>query len=207
MSLGDSSSSGSAPTPPEIFPVDALATEQAGINADTYGYNQSDTDFAARFPGLVAGRTGDINQAYKELTGPIAPEVSNQFVESGLAKAFGAFGGGSESANVTSPGSIGRKTVAASVANDTQGYQDSARSYFEQLLGQNPPRAFGLSGGDMLNMAILNEGNLSNANTQARQLQDQFNAAQSASSQSGTNALIGVGGSLLASAAPALIGL
>jgi len=201
------SSSSSAPPTPTVYPVNLLATEQAGINADQYGYNLSDADFAARFPGLVASRSADQEKAFNEMTGPLAPEVENQFTSSGLAKAFSSFGGGSELGADTGKGSIGRNTVATSVANDTMGYQDAARSYFESLLGQNPQRAFGLTGGDLLNLSILDQGNRAQANQQAAGIASQVGAASAASSSASKNAAIGAGTSLVAAAIPAVISL
>lgn len=207
MEGGGGSSSDSAPPSPTVYPVNLLATEQAGINADQYGYNLSDADFAARFPGLVASRNKDMESAYKEMTGPLAPEVENQFTTSGLAKAFSAFGGGSELGASTAKGSIGRNTVAASVANDTNTYQDAARQYFQSLIEQNPQRAFGLNGGDMLNLAILNQGNRAQANQQAAGIASQVGAANSAASASRSNALIGAGSAVAGAALSAVIGL
>jgi hypothetical protein len=201
---GGSSSSGGSAVSPTVYPVNTLATEQAGIAADQYGYNLSDADFASRFPGLVASRGTDMATAEKEMTGPLAAPVENAFTSSGLSKAFSAFGGGSEDPNVTGTGSIGRKTIGASVANDTMSYQNAARDYFQNLIEQNPQRAFGLSGGDLLNLSILNQGNLAQANQQAAGIASQVGAAQAQASQSQTNSLIGAGSSIAGAAIAAL---
>jgi len=184
------------PQPPKISPVDILGTYQAGLAADQYGYDLSDADFAKRFPGLVAAREVDMKKAYEEMTGPLAPEVQNSFVSSGLAKSLSAFGGGSEAPNVTGAGSIGKNTVGASVANDTQSYQDAARDYFESLQAQNQPRAFGLSGGDLLNLAILNQGNVANAEQQARGFASSVGAANAQAEQAKSASTVGAGAAI-----------
>lgn len=202
MGLGGGSSSGSggqAP-PPKVSPVDIAGTLQTGIAADQFGYNFSDLDFNKRFPGLVATRDDDIKKAYGELTGPLDPVVQNDFVTSGLEKSMGAFGAGAEAPDVTSKGSVGRNTIGTSVGQDTSSYQDSARSYIETLLGENQPRAFGLSGGDVLNLAVLNQGNLAQANQQAAGFASAVGASNAQANQAKTNATIGAG-SALASAA------
>ena len=188
------------PPPPKVSPVNILGTELAAINADTYGYKLSDEDFAKRFPGLVATRDADIKKAYQQLTGPLDPALERDFTSRGLGQAMSAFGGGSENPDVTSMGSAGRNTVAASVANQTQGYQDTARNYIEQLTAQNPQRAFGLTGGDLVNMAILNQGNLANANQQAAGFSSALGAANAQASAQTRNTAIGVGASILSAA-------
>jgi hypothetical protein len=210
MGLGGGGGGGggnTTPPPIPLYPVDLLKTEEAGIKADQFGYNYSDQDFLKRFPGLVAAREADMKKAYDELTGPLDPEVSANFTEQGLAQTFGAFGAGQEAPMLTGEGTIGRNTTAASVANQTQGYQDAARQYMEQLQAENPQRAFGLTGGDLLNLSILNQSNLVNAVNQEKGLQQQLNAANQASSQSSKNALIGVGTSIISAAIPAVISL
>lgn len=202
---GGSSGGSSTPPTPTVYPVNLLATEQAGIAADKYGYNLSDADFASRFPGLVASRDADMKKAYEEMTGPLAPEVENQFVSSGVGKSMSAFGGGSEMGPYLGKGSIGRNTVAASVANDTMSYQDSARDYLQSLQESNPQRAFGLNGADLLNLSILNQGNQAQANQQAAGIASQVGAANSAASGARTNSAIGAGAGIVASVLPALI--
>lgn len=205
MALFGGGGTPSAPPPPKVFPVDILATENAALAADKFGYNLSDADFAKRFPGLVASRNADMQAAYKEMTGPLAAPVQNQFVTTGLEQAQSAFGGGSEAPNITGKGSIGRNTVGASVGQQTQTYQDTARNYMDTLLSQNPQRAFGLSGGDLLNLAILNQGNLAQANQEAAGYASQVGAANAAANASQRNAIIGAGSSLAAAGLSASI--
>lgn len=199
LGLGGSGQT-SQPPPPKVYPVDIKNTLETGIKADQFGYNFSDLDFNKRFPGLVATRDEDIKRAYGALTGPLDPVVQNDFVTSGLEKSMSAFGGGQEAPDVTSTGSIGRNTIGTSVGQDVSSYQDSARSYIETLLGENQPRAFGLSGGDVLNLAILNQGNLANANQQAAGYASAIGAANAQASQSRTSTAIGVGTSILSAA-------
>lgn len=201
---GGSSASSGQPPPPKVSPVNIASTLQTGIKADQFGYKFSDLDFNKRFPGLVATRDEDITKAYSELTGPLDPVVQNDFVTSGLEKSMGAFGGGAEAPDVTSKGSVGRNTIGTSVGQDTSSYEDSARSYIETLLGENQPRAFGLSGGDILNLAVLNQGNLAQANQQAAGFASSVGAAQAQASQAKQNAAIGAGASITAATIGAL---
>lgn len=205
LGLGGGSGTSSQPPPPKVYPVDIENTLKTGIAADQYGYNFSDLDFAKRFPGLVATRGEDLKTAYKELTGPLDPVVQNEFVTSGLEKSMSAFGAGAETPDVVSKGGIGRNTIGTSVAQDATNYQDAARSYIETLQAENQPRAFGLSGGDLLNLAILNQGNLAQANQQAAGYASAVGAANAQASAAQKNAAIGATTSIIAAVLPAVI--
>jgi hypothetical protein len=154
------------PKPAPFFPIDIAKTGQDAINADQAGFATSDADFQKRFPGLALGRTSEVDDAYKQLTGPLDPNVQSSFVNQGLSSALTAFGGGSPYANVTGAGTAGKKAVSSSVANDVSQKQDYDRSAFNNLITTNLPRAFGLSGSDAANLSIANTGNL-NATNQA----------------------------------------
>ncbi len=69
-------------------------------------------------------------------------------------------------------GSFGKNVATASVANQLLNKQDQDRSYFEQLIGNNQQRAFGISGGDVASLSALNTGgtNLANQQQYAAQL-------------------------------------
>jgi hypothetical protein len=203
LSGGGSSSGSSQPAKVPIYPVDILNTELAGIQADTFGYDFSDKDFASRFPGLVAARDTDITKSYNELTGPLNPEVERSFVEKGLEQSDMAFGAGQEAPmSLTDKGSIGRNTAATAVAQQTIGYQDAARQNFEQLLAQNPERAFGLNGGDILNLSLLNQSNRVNAINQAKGLQQALNQGNAAAGQASRNATTGAVTGIISAALP-----
>jgi hypothetical protein len=189
------------PPPPKVYPVNLGNTLQTGIAADQFGYNLSDADFAQRFPGLVSTRDENISTAYNELTGPLDPVVQNEMTTSGLAKSLSAFGAGSEVPDVTDQGSIGRNTIGASIAQDTSSYQDSARNYIESLSSDNPQRAFGPSGADLLSLAILNQGNQAQANQQAAGYASAVGASNAQAKQASTNAAINAGVSILSTIA------
>lgn len=170
----------STPPPPQVAPIDILGVQQAGVAVDQYGYDLSKKLY--QFPGLLTAQSAQEKTAYNQLTGPLDPAVQRDFVNTGLGQSLSAFGGGSESPNVTSKGSIGRNTIGASVANQAQGYQDYARSYLNTLLGQSPLLPVGPSGGDLLNLSILNQGNLVNAQQQAKGYQSAVGAANAQAS-------------------------
>jgi hypothetical protein len=162
--MGFSTDASKTPTPPKVFPVDLNATENAATQADITGYSLSDADFASRFPGLVQTRDTALNQAYNELTGPLDPTVQNTFQSRELGNSLSAFGGGSEKANVTGKGSIGKNSMAAGFGRDVMSYQDYARNNLENAINANPERAIGLSGSGATNLAIANTTNLNQAN-------------------------------------------
>jgi hypothetical protein len=176
----------SAPRQPKLNPINIPDVVAQAINYDTQGYIASDADFAARFPGLVQARDTTIEDAYKQLTGPLDPTVQNVFEKQGLAKSLGAFGGGNPAPSVGQVGSASGNTVAASIANSVMQKQDYDRSYFQSLLSSNPERAFGLSGSDVANLAIANTGTLNANNTIAYNNQiNSANASAAAGVQTG----------------------
>lgn len=188
---------GSTPKPPEapkFNPIDIPGTLAAALQADITGYQASDEDFATRFPGLVAGKSLDINQAYKELTGPLNSTVQNAFTQRALEKGLSITGGGNPLAFVGDTGTASGNIASNSIANSVQSKQDYDRSYFNSLIAANPERAFGLSGADVANLSIANTGGL-NANNQ-QQYSSQL-AGIYAQGQAGTqigSAISSVGG-------------
>lgn len=199
-----------APAPPVFNPINISQTAQDATNADIAGYNFADADFLSRFPGLVAGRSSDINQVFQNLNGPLDPTLQNQFASKGLSGALGSFGGGNQFASInpgsgsTSGSSIGANSAAKSIAKDTMGWQDLNRSDFQNLLSQNQQRAFGLSGSDIANLNIANTTGLSASNQAAYAGQiNNFNA-QNAQSNANTQGAIGIGTAILSAAIIAL---
>lgn len=146
---------GSTPQPAPFVPNNIGQVSDQALQADIQGYNLADADLAQRFPGLVAGRTQQIDTAYKNLTGPLDPTVQNNFTTQGIERGLSSFGGGNPNASI-SKGSAGENAVAVSLANNVQQKQDYDRSNFEGLLGYNPQRSFGLTGADVTNMNIAN---------------------------------------------------
>ncbi len=149
-----------APKPAEFRAINIAQTGEQATQADINSFNLSDEDFAARFPGLSAGRDANIKSAYDELTGPLDTTVQNDFVNAGLEKSLSAFGGGNPLTGLGESGSASKNTIASSVSKNVQDKQDYDRGYFQDQLAQNLPRAFGLSGSDAANLSIANTGNL-----------------------------------------------
>jgi hypothetical protein len=183
------------PAPPKVFPIDIPSAMTAAANATQFGYDLSDSDFTSRFPGLVSTQQADIAQATKDLT-TVDPVTESEFVKRGAGQAFGAFGSGSEGPINLNTGSIGRNTLATSVAGQTRQFQDNARGYLESLFASNPERQF-VSGADAANIAIQNNAILNQANQNAYLAKVQQDNANQAASNAGTQAAIGLGESVL----------
>lgn len=105
----------------------------------------------------------DIENAYKQLTGPLDPSVQNAFVTSGIEKGLGVTGAGNAGAGIA-PGTLGSNVAGTTTAKDILSKQDYDRAYFQSLIESNPERAFGLSGADVANLSIANTGGLNQNN-------------------------------------------
>ena len=155
------------PAVPYFKPIDINATIAQALNYDTEGFNFSDQDFASRFPGLVSARNQQVQDAYSQLTGPLDPTVENQFATNALGAGIGTVGGGDPlSALGMTQGSFGSNVATATLGNELLDKQSKDRSYFETLIGNNPQRAFGISGSDVANLGIANTGGLNASNQQ-----------------------------------------
>lgn len=152
-----------APQAPKFNPIDIPATLAQALQFDIQGYQASDQDFASRLPGLVQAKNVDIENAYKQLTGPLDPSVQNAFVTSGIEKGLGVTGAGNAGAGIA-PGTLGSNVAGTTVAKDVLSKQDYDRAYFQSLIESNPERAFGLSGADVANLSIANTGGLNQNN-------------------------------------------
>lgn len=148
-------------TQPPFNPVDIPSANKQAAALDIKGYDLADQDLAARFPGLVAGRNAQIQDASKQLTGPLDPTVQNAFTKQGAIQALGSTGGGNIGANLGTAGSAAQNTTAATVANDTLDKQNYDRSTLGGLLAANPQQSIGFTGPDDTQLAI---GNLQNQN-------------------------------------------
>lgn len=169
-----------APAP--FYPIDIQGTARQARTADQEAYARSDADFASRFPGLVRGESLNLDQTYKNLTGPLDPTIQSSFVDKGVAKSLSAFGGGTPGVGLGDIGSAGRNTTAASFANSVLEKQDYDRGAFNNALASNPQRAIGPSGEDAVSWLIKNTGdqNQINQTNYAGNVQ-QENAQQAAS--------------------------
>lgn len=162
-----SDSSPSAPQAPAYSPIDIPGAIANALNYDTAGYNWSDADFVSRFPGLVATRNQQIDDAYNQLTGPLDPTVENMFTKGGLQAGLNATGSGDPLSGLgMTEGSFGRNTASTTMANSLLQKQDYDRSYLDQLIANNPERAFGISGQGVTNLSLANVGALNASNQQ-----------------------------------------
>lgn len=182
-------STATQPKPPTFNPVNIQQIAGQAQTQDELGFQLSDADLLARFPGLVAQKQKNANDAAKAITAPLDPTVQNDFATRGLAGAFSAFGGGSNGANIGGAGSAARGSIASSIVNQTQNKEDSDRTYLSQQLADNPARTFGISGQDAINVAISNALGQNNANYAAYTGNTSSSNAQNASNQQNTLAL------------------
>lgn len=174
------------------YSIDLSKLIPAAQAADVEGFDAADKDFAARFPGLVAGRTAAMNQTLKDLQGP--PDAfTTESVNKGIAKSLNAgFGGGTGAVE-----GIGRNTVGSTVANRAEGFQDMARSNLDELFQENPSRWLGLTGDEILNLKFNNMDAINQAIQQQKGANFQNSQAQAQASAQGTQALVGIGESVL----------
>jgi endosialidase-like protein len=197
--FGGGSGGGSAPNPPAPQLANISNLENQAVSADTIGYNLSDADLAARFPGLVSGRNQQVTDAYNQLTGPLNSTAQNSFTTQGLEQSLSSFGGGNPNATINKGASSGN-AVETSLANNVQKKQDYDRTYFENLIGANPQRQFGLAGSDVANLEGANVA-AQNAYNQSKYAAQYGNYnAQQASSSSQSNATLGAIASIAAAA-------
>lgn len=143
---------GSQPKAPKLQKVNVPQVGAQALAADKASYAASDADFANRFPQLVTGRQYNIGNAVSNLNGATDPKISSELQRAGLGSPNL---GNTEFAQARSLG----QPILAKEQRD--------RNYFQTLLSNNPQRAFGLSGGDVTNIALANLGaqNAYNQNT------------------------------------------
>ena len=201
---------GSSPTAvasPVYNPVNIPQTATDAMNADIAGFNWSDANTLANYPGLVAGNTANIQQTYNALNGPLDSTVQNQFVSQGASGALGSFGGGNPMATLGDVKSgAGSNATASSLANQTMNLQDANRTAWDTITNQsqNLPRAAGLSGGDIANLSIANSGGLSASNQAAYAGSVNQSNASNAQSNANTTAEASAAAAVLAAVIAAL---
>jgi hypothetical protein len=162
-------------------------------SADVAAYDRSDKDFAARFPGIIAARNAAFKSAANDVAGP-SPLAVGQFVDAGLGRAFASGLGGGEMGGVEG---LGRNTVATTVANSAQKFQDTARQNLADLF--QPEQGVGLTPDEVQNIKFANVDAINAAIKQKKAANFAQNQAQSAANSAGSSALIGIGTSLLGS--------
>jgi hypothetical protein len=156
------------PAAPYFQPVDIASAAQNAFNYDVQSYDWKNQDFINRFPGLVATRTQQLDDAYNQLTGPTDPTVLADFTNTGLGQGLNSVGGGDSLSGLgMTQGSFGQNVASASVANQLLNKQDADRQNFNTLLGNNPQTPFGPGGADIASLMALNTGTLNSTNQQA----------------------------------------
>jgi hypothetical protein len=194
--------------PPKPIQLKVGQLEQNMVNADEAAYTAGDQYVAQYYPALAQARDSMIGQAYQAITGPLDPTVQNAFVNTANRGSINAFGGGDQSFGL-GQGSLARNAAAASVAQQTQGYQDTSRAFFENLNTFYAPRSFGMTPTDAANIYTFNNTQYNNylqqqaaANTQAYYQ----NVAASNQQAGATAGLVGsIGSSVISAALPAII--
>ena len=167
-------SSGYAGAPPVKF--NPLNLDQAftdSQNLTSIGYNLSDANQAAQFPGLVAGNQQTINQTNAALNGPLDPTLQNNFAGNALQGSLSSTGAGSSTAGVGPIGSASGNAAASSIGNQTQQYQDVNRANLQQEIAANPERQFTPSGSSFVDAYLGNVAGENQYNIQKYDYQTQ----------------------------------
>jgi hypothetical protein len=111
------------------------------------------------FPGMTDIRNNEIQDAYKQLTGPLSSDFQNTFLKNAAVTSQSVTGGGNPYSGIAGgAGSFVQGNETASVARQTLAKQDYDRSRFEGLLQANPVPQLGLSQNDLLSLSIYNTG-------------------------------------------------
>src|SRR5437870_13261695 len=101
--------SSAPPAPPKFQPIDVWQTELAALDQSKTQYSESDNLFGQMYPGLVSARQSDIANAYKQLTGPLPPELEGAFTKNALGRTASVVGGGDPMSGLgLTKGSFGR---------------------------------------------------------------------------------------------------
>ena len=209
--------------PPKPIQLDINQLEQNMVGADQAAYNAADQYMNQFYPALAQGRNNAINQAFQAVTGPLNPQLENTFVNQGNMQSIQALGagnqsfgtGGGKSGGATGAGawadpsgSLARGSAAATVAQEEQGYQDTARQTMEQMNNMFSPRSFGMTPQDAANIFTFNNTQYNNYLQQlfAGQTNAYYqNAGLSAGAAASQTGLIGGIGSSIIAAIPAII--
>lgn len=154
--FGGGGGSGSAPKQPPFHPMDISKIANAALQKDVSFYQSQQFPL---FPGLADARNAEIQDAYKQLTQPLAPEFQSEFMKNATLGARGSVGGGDPfSAMGMQKGSFASGSQTASFTKQALAKQDYDRSRMESLIQQNPLPGLGLSQGDLLSMTLYNTG-------------------------------------------------
>lgn len=174
----------------KLTPLNINRLEQAGIQADELGYNESDADFARRFPELVKARDYNINSSQTNMAGGRDPFIYDALSKAGLGDIdFGT----------------GEHTIERNMGVKINSKENRDRTYFQRLLQDNPQRAFGLNSKDVARVALANTSGINmNALGQAQGNLEQAlsNSQSDAANQAALFSAIGSIGAAGVKAAP-----
>jgi hypothetical protein len=155
---------GDAPKAPPFHPLKIGNITQAALTKDIDWYKSLQYPV---FPGMTDLRQGEIEDAYKQLTSPLAPEYQSTFMKAALGKSEAVTGGGDPfSAMGMTKGSFAKGGVAADVTRSALAKQDYDRTRFDTLMSQNGIPGLGLSQQDILALYTYNT-NAQNASNMA----------------------------------------
>lgn len=111
------------------------------------------------FPGLNDVRQNEIEDAYKQLTGPMNSEFQSEFMKNATLASTAAVGGGDPYSGMGfRKGSFASGNQSATFTREALAKQDYDRQRFEGLISQNPVPGLGLSQQDLLSMYTYNTG-------------------------------------------------
>lgn len=144
------------PKPPPFHPMDISDIANRALEKDKSWYQS--WQFPV-YPGLANVRQAEIEDAYKQLTGPLQPEFQTEFMKNATLGVRASTGGGDPfSAMGMQKGSISTGAQSAGFAKQALAKQDYDRARMESLINQNPIPQLGLSQNDLLSMNIYNTG-------------------------------------------------
>lgn len=154
------------PAPPPFHPINIFGEIKKGAGDRGIADRALEQDLGRYFdmqfpvfPGMTDIRQREIEDAYKQLTSPLSPEFSNQFLKTATVNQQGVTGGGDLYSGIANrKGSFNQGATTASVAKQTMAKQDYDRGRFENLLQQNPVPQLGLSQNDILSLITYNTG-------------------------------------------------
>ncbi len=147
---------GGPPAPPPFNPIKIGPLANRALGADIARYK--DMGFPV-FPGLAAVRQKEIEDAYKQMTGPLNPEFQQDFMRQATIGVQGAVGGGDPFSGMGyGKGSFAKGAQTAGFTRETLAKQDYDRARFESLLQANPVPQLGLSQNDLASLFIYNTG-------------------------------------------------
>ena len=145
-----------APQAPPFHPIDIKKIGDNALRQDLDWYQS--LGFPV-FPGLKDVRQNEIEDAYKQLTGPLSPEFQNEFMNNATLASRVTTGGGDPYSGMSMrKGSFAEGQQSASFAKQSLAKQDYDRSRLESLESQNPVPGLGLSQQDLLSMYVYNTG-------------------------------------------------